>query len=87
MENKNIFISNLKKLLNEKNITQKQIAKALKIDQSSISYLLNGITTPKFTTLISIADYFGVSLDWLCGRTDKREEFIKHNHVANIGNG
>jgi len=70
MENKKIFIQNLKTLFNERKLTQKQLADGIKIDRSSISYLLNGLTMPKFTTLISIADYFGVSIDWLVGRTD-----------------
>jgi len=73
MGNKEVFIKNLKTLFTERKLTQKQLANALCVDQSAISDLLNGVTTPKFTTLISIADYFGVSLDYLVGRTDNPE--------------
>ena len=29
--------------------------------------------TPKGDTLLAIAEFYGVSIDWLMGRTDKRE--------------
>ena len=29
--------------------------------------------TPNFANLLQIADYYDVSVDWLMGRTDKRE--------------
>jgi|GEM_PF-1701940 len=70
IKNKEIFIQNLKTLFNERKLTQKKLAKDLNVDQSVINDLLYGVTTPKITTLISIADYFGVSIDWLVGRTE-----------------
>ena len=73
MKLRNIFINNFKELLQERKLTQEQIALALAVKQSSISKLLNGMTSPKFETLIKIADYFGVSLDYLVGRTENPE--------------
>jgi len=70
MDNIEIFVRNLKTLFNERKLTQKQLADGINIDRSSLSCLLNGLSMPKLTTLISIADYFGVSIDWLVGRTD-----------------
>ena len=28
---------------------------------------------PKYDTLLHIADFYGVSVDWLMGRTERRE--------------
>ena len=67
------FVKNLRVLQKEHNLTQVQLAKALSIKQSSTSCLLDGSSVPKFDTLMDIADYFGVSIDWLCGRKSERE--------------
>lgn len=37
----------------------------------AISHIMNGYSEPRLFTIIKIADCLGVSLDWLCGRTDE----------------
>jgi len=54
-------------------LTQKKLAALLNINQSSISDLLNGVTLPKFGTLISISEHFNTSLDYLAGITENPE--------------
>ncbi|MCI8619061.1 MAG: helix-turn-helix transcriptional regulator [Oscillospiraceae bacterium] len=59
------------RLLREnKNISQKKLAEDLLIGQSTMSEYENGIKQPPLSVLIKIADYFGVSLDYLAGRTN-----------------
>jgi repressor LexA len=60
----------LKKLREEKEITQLQLAKILGLDGSTISFYESGKRQPDYKILKGIADYFNVSLDFLLSRTD-----------------
>ncbi|WP_069651000.1 helix-turn-helix domain-containing protein [Caloranaerobacter ferrireducens] len=60
----------IKKLRKEKNITQKELAKILNIQNSTLSQYENGINEPSDEIKIKIADFFNVSIDYLLGRTD-----------------
>ena len=42
----------------------------LNLNQNSISRYENGEREADYSTLIAIADYFNVSVDYLLGRTD-----------------
>lgn len=53
-----------------KNKTQNEIAKALGITQRTYSNYEAGNRQPDQDTLIKIADYFNVSVDYLLGRTE-----------------
>lgn len=55
----------LKKLRRSKNISQKQLADILKIDQSAISKYENGVQLPELKIAIKISEYFETSLDYL----------------------
>ena len=59
---------NLKKLRKQKQITQEELSKNLGIKQQYYSRYETGIAEPDIKTLIDIANYFDVSLDYLCGR-------------------
>lgn len=48
------------------NKTQTEIAKCLNIPQTTYSNYENGISEPNIKKLIEIADFYGVSLDYLC---------------------
>ena len=48
--------------------TQQELEKALGISQKTLSNYENEKTEPDITSLIKIADYFDVSLDYLCER-------------------
>lgn len=65
------MIKNLKKLRNEKGISQQHLATKLGISQQSINKYENHSIEPDIETLIAIADYFDVTVDYLIGRTDK----------------
>ncbi len=59
---KNLRVSN--------NLTQKQLAEVLKIQPNSVQRIEYGTARPSLDTLIALADYFNVSLDYLVGRSD-----------------
>ena len=50
-----------------------KLALDLNMSQNSVSRYENMERQADYNTLISIADYFGVSLDYLLGRTDNKE--------------
>jgi transcriptional regulator with XRE-family HTH domain len=63
----------IKELRKSKNLTQKQLAEILNVKSQTMQMFEYGTRRPKLENLITLADYFDVSLDYLVGRTDKRE--------------
>lgn len=60
----------LKELRKTRNISQVRLAIELNISQNSISRYETGEREADYKTLIAIADYFNVSLDYLFERTE-----------------
>ena len=60
----------LKKLRLERKVKQVQLARAIGLTQQAISLYENNLREPDLKTLTKIADFFGVSVDYLLGRTD-----------------
>lgn len=54
-------------------ITQKQAALAAGVAERLYQSYEYGKVVPSATVLIALADYFDVSLDYLCGRSDNPE--------------
>lgn len=67
------FTENLKACRKEYGITQKQLAIEIKISERAYQHYEIGTREPNLATLIALADFFGVSLDYLVGRTDNPE--------------
>lgn len=63
----------LKKLRNERKITQEKLGKKVNVTKVSISGYENGNRNPDTETLQKLADFFEVSTDYLLGRTDNNE--------------
>ena len=61
------FREYIKELRLENNLTQVQLSKEIKIAQSTIVRLENGVNIPDVLTLISYALFFKVSTDKLLG--------------------
>ena len=64
------FIDNIDYLLRCNTVSKTQFLAELHLGKNSISNWDNYDTIPNGKTLIKIADYFNVSLDYLVGRTD-----------------
>ena len=59
-------------LRKEKGITQLKLAMDLGMNQNSISRYETEEHEADYKTLIAFADYFNVTLDYLLGRSDKK---------------
>ncbi len=68
---KSTFQQTFKELRQEKGLTQAQLAERLKYTQGNISGWENGTVEPKATALTVIAEFFGVSIEYLLGVTDE----------------
>ncbi len=64
------FSTHLKSLRQSKNLTQKQLATEINASERGIQNYEAGVRKPTYDILISLADYFDVSIDYLVGRTD-----------------
>ena len=62
----------IKELRKERGETQVQTAKAIDITDRQYQRFEAGENYPGFENLCALADHFGVSLDYLAGRTDQR---------------
>lgn len=67
-EKKNLFSVRLKELRLRHGFNQEELAKQIGIKQNSYSDWEHGKCKPNYEKLEKIADFFGVSLDWLFGR-------------------
>lgn len=65
------FSEILKLLRKEKKITQFQLSKNLNVTHGAIAMWETNKRQPDNETLIKIADYFNVTIDYLLGRSDE----------------
>lgn len=63
-----MFETRLKELRKKANITQVEFAKQFHISKGTIAMWETGKRQPDYESLIKLADYFNVSLDYLLGR-------------------
>jgi len=68
-----IFNERLKILRNERGLTQEEAAGTLEFNYRHYQRLESDGHLPNYKSLLQIANFFGVSVDWLMGRTDRRE--------------
>ncbi len=64
------FSQRLISLRKEHNLTQKQLATETSLSERGIQNYEAGNRIPTLECAIALADYFNVSLDYLCGRSD-----------------
>lgn len=67
-EKKNLFSVRLKELRLQHGFSQEELAEKIGIKRNSYSDWENGKCKPNYEKLEKLADFFGVSLDWLFGR-------------------
>lgn len=65
----------LKELRKQQNISQLKLAMDLHLNQNAISRYETGMREADYSTLIKIADYFDVSIDYLLERTDNPSRY------------
>ena len=66
------FSQRLKQLRLDKHLTQAQVAERVGVTASMVSSYETDIRLPSFEVMVRIADLFGVTVDYLLCRQDKR---------------
>lgn len=66
-------LERIKNLREDHDLTQTKIADALNISQRAYSHYESGDRKIPLDILIVLADYYDCSIDYLLGRTDKKE--------------
>ena len=81
------FSERFRALKDKSEMTLKELSNALDISVPNLSYYMKG-REPSYDILISIADYFDVTVDWLVGREtdmskieDINNELFKENSL------
>ena len=64
------MLNRIKDLREDLDLKQSDLAKATGIDQRTISNYETGKTSPDAYSLVRLADFFNVSIDYLLCRTD-----------------
>ena len=72
-----IVANRLKMARENKGYSKTEVAKALNIATSSMTYYEQGKAIPSIDKLYALADYYGVTMDWLCGRVNKNDAVLK----------
>ena len=67
----NNFSQNLIFLRRDRNLTQPQLAKAINVSNAVVSFWENGKNEPKVSYIKKLANFFGVTTDFLLGQTDE----------------
>ncbi len=67
----------LSELRNEKGLSQREIAKIFNVSQGTYNNWENGKTQPSIEQLVALADFFGVSIDYLVGREGEDGVIVK----------
>lgn len=81
------FSKNLVMLRKERGLSQKKVSEDLNISQALLSHYEKGIRECGLDFVVHAADYFGVSCDFLLGRSDRREMYRSDIQPKMTGNG
>lgn len=73
MFNKIIFAERLEAMRVQKGLTTVQLSREIGVSKQAISQFEKAANYPHVNTLTALADFFGVSIDYLVGRTDNPE--------------
>ena len=68
-----IFAERIRDLRMEHRLTQEEVGKIIGVKRYAVYSYEKGRACPEMKGLVALADYFEVSMDYLAGRTDKRE--------------
>ncbi|MFK4567852.1 helix-turn-helix domain-containing protein [Enterococcus sp. UD-01] len=63
---------NIRSIREDNDVTQQEMAKLLNVSQNTYSQYETGKIEWTASTLIKVADYFNVSVDYLLDRTEKK---------------
>ncbi len=81
-----IFIKRLIELMEEKDMTQCELANLIGTTNVTISRYINGERKPRIEIVVKVAEVFNVSIDYLFGITDNRfiSNFSNNSNFSKI---
>ena len=80
-----LFGPRLETLIEKHNMSQNQFASKLGLSKAIVSDYINGNKIPSLNTLITIADTFNVSFDYLLGKTNfETVEFVERKFAESL---
>lgn len=65
------FADRLREARKRKHLTQKEVAAYLKMTERSYQHYEGNRRRPTYEVLVTLADYFNVTTDYLLGRTEE----------------
>ena len=71
---KTVFAVRLAELRVERGMNQRQVSGELGVSQAVLSHYENGLREPKLEFVLKLCSYYGVTADYLLGRTDERAD-------------
>ena len=71
-----IVADRLRELRHSVNLSQNKLAPLLGLRQSGVNRYENNQCEPSIKVLLRYADFFDVSLDYICGRTDEPKGIV-----------
>lgn len=74
----------LKKLLEERNMTQKQLASELGIPASTLGGYFQGTSEPDLETVKIIANFFNCTVDFLLGNKSKDVRSLSEDELLSL---
>lgn len=77
------FPSKLKKAREQTGFTQAEVAKEIRIPKGTLANYEIGRTQPDLETIGILADFYGVSVDWLLGTKGEEKKKQSRNNSIN----
>ena len=79
-----IFISRLEEMRKEKGFTQRELASKVGVNEGSMSRYIKGERVPTVTTIVSIAQVLGASVDYLVGTSNVKKRQNNADRIRNM---
>nr|DAU59599.1 MAG TPA: Repressor protein CI [Caudoviricetes sp.] len=79
-----IFISRLEEMRKEKGFTQRELASKVGVNEVSMSRYIKGERVPTVTTIVSIAQVLGASVDYLVGTSNVKKRQNNADRIRNM---
>ncbi|EEC58174.1 helix-turn-helix domain-containing protein [[Bacteroides] pectinophilus] len=78
------FISRLEEMRKEKGFTQRELASKVGVNEVSMSRYIKGERVPTVTTIVSIAQVLGASVDYLVGTSNVKKRQNNADRIRNM---
>lgn len=77
----------IQEIRQDKGLYQKDLAKLLNVSVATISHYESGINMPDIETICLLGDYFGVSVDYILGRTALKMDWNTFKRSVKLSDG